>query len=293
MLEEFVGPRLRRELEEDLLLAEESARHRAARGEDPADFLYDEYQRLRPAYVDEKVAGRLRRDTRATLNGPGRFPWDLNSSILNRFLASALIGLQQGEAVGADWWRGTITHIAQEEAVYSVQLDDGESRRFDRVILRHGAGPTLAQWMSKADLELLRSRNSLDQTRVPAWPEGYFGSGQARQLRRKSSARIIQVLIPAHEGNELQKLKMDLDRCGVSTFEGLADFVFTYIQVPVAAYTYGKTWRLRNMVSGQELRHARELDGKNLFGQYVPDPRTLEQAGVLPGDILEAIFLGD
>jgi hypothetical protein len=98
-------------------------------------------------------------------------------------------------------------------------------------------------------------------------------------------------LIPARKGSELQKLEVDLDAYGVSTFEDLADLVFAYIEEPIGAFMYGKTWRLRNMVSGQELRHARELDGNNSFGTYVPDPRTLEQVNVLPGDILEAIFL--
>lgn len=293
MLEEFVGPPRRSvALEASLLLVEESACQRASRGEDPSDFLYDEYQRLRPNYVDEQVAGRLRQDTQATLNGSGRFPWNLNSSILNRFLASALIGLDQKEAVGADWWRGTLAYIAQEGAEYSVRLDDGESRKFGRVILRHGPKSAISQWISRDGLAPLQFRNELDQTRVRSWPENYFGPESPRQAQSRPPGRTIQILIPT-KGDELKKLEVDLDNDGIPSFEELANVVYACIDKPVSAFTYGKTWRLRNMVSGHDLKHARESAEKNVFGQYFSDPRPLEQVGILPGDILETIILDE
>ena len=294
MLEDFVDPRSSgTKLEDNLLRIEEAARQQVSLGEDPSDFLYDEYQRLRPAYVDERIAGRLRQDTRATLNGPSRFPWNLNSSILNRFLASALIGLQQGENVGADWWRGAISHIVQQGTEYSVQVSDGESRIFGRVILRHGPNSTLPRWMPDHALAPLQFRNELDQTRIPAWPAGYFGLEQTRPSKRGVPARTIRILIPTNESKIFRRFEFNPDVDAISTIEELLNLVYIGIEKPVEPFTYGQSWRLLNITSMQDIKHASELNEGRIAGQYVRDPRPLEQAGVLPGDTLEAIFLGD
>ena len=294
MIEEFIGQSVEQKLKDDLLHVEETAHQMAARGEDPSDFLYDEYQRLRPGIVDEQIMGRLRQDTQATLNGPSRFPWNLNTSILNRFLASALIGLK-GDTVGADWWRGTLKSITQEAAQCAVHIENEEVRRFDRVILRHGPEPVLGKWLSKADLDPLRARNVLDQTRVPAWPDGYFGEEPAKQApverpTRPPRKQTIQISIPGQDKRGMKVFDLDIGTYGISTFQDLVDVVFAALK-KIPAFTYGKTWRLRNLQTGQKLTHIRERNEKKLFGQPVADPRPLDQAGVLPGDVLEVVFL--
>ncbi|MFY2558453.1 FAD-dependent oxidoreductase [Corallococcus terminator] len=298
VLEEFLGGIPTRSLEKELLRVEEVARDKAERGEDPADFLYDEYQRLRPLHIDEMVASRLRRDTRATLNGPSQFPWRLNASILNRFLASALIGLRNGEAeftmpsaVGADWWRGEIACVSQAEGGYRVQLKSGESRLFDRVVIRHGPVSALSTWVPPTDLEGIRSRNLLDQTRAPLWPQGFFGDRVTHQSVEHLLERSVQIFIPAHEGRAAYRVELEIR--SLATFQELVNMVYFKIEPPVEPFTYGETWRLRNTVSGEVLMHARELDSKRSFFRrgLAMDSRTLEEVGILPGDNLEVIFL--
>lgn len=292
ILEEFIGGHPDRpQLEEQLLGVEEAARARAERGEDPSDFLYDEYQRIRPRYIDEKLGRRLRGDTRATLNGADHFPLNLNASILNRFLASALIGLQHdnaGHAVGADWWRGKIAHIAQEGGGYRVQLENQETRNFDRVILRHGPRSVISQWLEGAAEGQLRSRNALDQTRAPAWPEGFFGKPAVHQ-RRPAKGRKVYVYIRSRTSGEDHKFSIEV--LNLSRFDEFIDTIYLAIYPRVPPYTYGKTWRLRHRGLGQAIAHVRESAKDPRFGEYTPDPRLLEDVGILPGDELEVVFL--
>ena len=296
MLEELVGsipdrPRMERQL----LLAEEEARAKVERGEDPSEFLYDEYQRIRPRSIDEKVASRLRGDTRATLNGPGAFPWNLGSSILNRFLASALIGLEHpgaGHAVGADWWRGRIAHIDQEGGGYRVRLENEEARSFDRVILRHGPRPTISQWwMQRTDEAQLRSRNALDQTRLPAWPEGFFGQLAKPTKRPWKRVRNIRVHVPAQAGRPAGEFVIEVP--SLCRFDDLTNTIYFMLEPQPPAFTYGQTWRLRNRASGLDIVHERERAEAPGFGVYTPDSRSVEDAGILPGDDLEVVFLSD
>ncbi|PTL80347.1 hypothetical protein DAT35_29715 [Vitiosangium sp. GDMCC 1.1324] len=291
ILEELIGrhPEGAR-VEKQLLLTEEAARAKVERGEDPSDFLYDEYQRIRPRYIDDKIATRLRGDTRATLNGPDQFPWNLNSSILNRFFASALIGLRHPSSVGADWWRGKIAHIGQDGTGYLVGLENGGQRAFDRVILRHGTRAVISQWMQGSDAALVRSRNALDQTRIPAWPDGFFGEAteQKRATPRRQD-RKIYVHIPVGAGQQEITVKMDVSE--FSRVDGLLDGVYFALLPRVPAYTYGKTWRLRNRVSGLDLVHVRETLDEPRFGEPMLDSRSLEDVGILPGDELEVVFL--
>jgi hypothetical protein len=291
MLEELIGRHPdRSQVESQLLLAEEKARAKAERGEDPSDFLYDEYQRIRPRSMDEKVASRLRGDTRATLNGLGSFPWNLDSSILNRFLASALIGLRgAGQAVGADWWRGKIAHIHQEGGGYRVRLENEEVRGFDRVILRHGPKPAVSPWwVQKTSEESIRSRNALDQTRVPAWPEGFFGSPEAPPRRsRQRQMGVVHVQVPASAHGLHDRLAINVPSS--ARFDDLIDAIYFAVEPLFPPFTYGKLWRLHNKTAGIDLVHEREQ--RPLSGTYGRDARSIEDAGILPGDELAIVLL--
>jgi hypothetical protein len=295
MLGELIGKHPdRSQVESQLLLVEEKARAKVEQGEDPSDFLYDEYQRIRPRSIDEKVASRLRGDTRATLNGLGSFPWNLDSSILNRFLASALIGLRSaGQAVGADWWRGKIAHIHQEGGGYRVRLENEDARSFDRVILRHGPRSAISPWWGQKTSEaLIRSRNALDQTRVPAWPEGFFGQPEVppRQVRvRKPQMGIVHVHVPARANRKPNRLAINVPSS--ARFDELIDAIFFAVDVAFPPFTYGQVWRLHNKTSGLPLVHERERAKVPVFGVYSSDPRSLEDVGILPGDELELVFL--
>jgi tetratricopeptide (TPR) repeat protein len=139
--------------------------------------LNEQYKHLHvPPEFDERLQMRLRTDTQAVLNGEGEFPLSTGASILNRFLVSRLLRSKGG----ARYVPGAI-QTQPAEAGYTVTFRSGRREHFDRLIVRHGAKPALSNengfaWLAKEDIEQLRARNELDQTRYPLWPQGFFGS---------------------------------------------------------------------------------------------------------------------
>ncbi len=147
--------------------------------------------------MDAKLKARLRSDTEVTLMGLGPSPLTLNSSILNRFLASRLLfnfGVNYlcGRFEGAESMEGE-----GGRRVYRVRFtSEGQTRHreFDAVVLRHGPLSALARYFkpvweyASAKLEGVRE---VDRTRHPIWPRGEFFGPEGRSTAQRSlEARV-------------------------------------------------------------------------------------------------------
>lgn len=145
---------------------------------DAAQIISTGYQALEAnttKFVDTWLLSK-KRDRVVYLNGPTDAALTSGASILNRFLASRVLQLGL-----ASYWYGVIPKegITKVGTRWTVTLEDGDSKSFDHVIIRHGTDPALARVFPKPDLwaasEQLRHRNELDQTREPH--EGWYRTG--------------------------------------------------------------------------------------------------------------------
>jgi hypothetical protein len=100
---------------------------------------------------------------------------------------------------------------------------------------------------------------------------------------------IVHVHVPAHAASKPNRLAINVPSS--ARFDDLIDAIFFAVDAPIPAFTYGKVWRLHNKTSGLPLVHERERAKVPVFGTYSPDNRSLEDAGILPGDELELVFL--
>ena len=138
----------------------------------PDAALTEHYKQLRvPPALDEQLQQRLRKDTRAVLNGREPFPLSPSTSILNRFLVSRLLWGKDG----ARFVSGPLK-VQTEGTGYTVTFQSGRREHFDRLIIRHGTEPALStekgfSWLSDEDIKTLRARCELDQTREPIWDD--------------------------------------------------------------------------------------------------------------------------
>lgn len=161
-------PRMRG-VEAELVHVEEQI---AALPDDAATRLLGErYADLRvPPEVDALLAGRARRDTRVTLNGPEPVPLAPRADVFNRFLVSRLVAL--GEL---RYLPGKIEAIDGAGDGYDVRLADGSRHRFDAVSIRHGTVPALRSAFPEVWDSYYPARNRLPHVLpAPAWPDGFF-----------------------------------------------------------------------------------------------------------------------
>jgi FAD dependent oxidoreductase/NACHT domain len=173
-----------RKLGDRLLAVEaEAIRHEQEHGpESASELLWKRYTRELDSlagFVDTALAKSVRGRS-VTLNGPGAFATTLQASILNRLLVARLL-----HCVHADYWPGTIQEAKQDTREgWQVTLSDHSDERFDEVIVRHGTQPALTARFRDIDdacRRELKPRNVLDQTRVPAWPRGFFAAVAPRR----------------------------------------------------------------------------------------------------------------
>lgn len=164
-------------LGERLLEIEDGLSTFAADPDRASDYLGEEYARLGDLTqpVDDALTRHPRSDLNVVLNGPTPDFVTTQASILNRFLASRLIALGI-----AEYWPDPIRAggIVKKGGRWEVETVHGESRQFDRVVLRHGTNPALASvfpreklWEKSANLA---AKNQLDQTRRPIL--GWYGN---------------------------------------------------------------------------------------------------------------------
>ena len=196
-------------LKKEVLQIEQAARNKDEI--DRAKFVSRAYRNLGgAASLNQRVLDRLRRDTRAVLNGPTQFPLSLNSSILNRLLASRLLYLSDA---GVEIRSGELKSVTPH-APFEVVFDGGSKESFEEVIIRHGADPALkigfpAIWNA---CEPLRNRNVLDQTREPLWKQGDFGEAPrpSRNMQRSDAKEIIYIhdcLLPDYFSGRTQEIE--------------------------------------------------------------------------------------
>ena len=123
-----------------------------------------------PAAVDALLQGRLRSDTRVTLNGPEAFALAPRADLFNRFILSRLLRLD-----GLEYVAGAVEDVSAEGAGWQVTLTGGRVLHVDRVNVRHGTVPSLAAAFPEIWAAYAPVRRALPHlTPRPAWPEGYF-----------------------------------------------------------------------------------------------------------------------
>lgn len=136
-----------------------------------AVWLAERYRALPvPPSLDETLRGRLRERTTVVLNGPGVNLLDAGSAVLNRLLAWRLVRLG-----AVTYLPGKISRVEHAGTGYEVHFEASPPRRFDRVVIRHGAIPAAEQFpMIWAHRDEFRARGTLDQTRFQIWPNGFY-----------------------------------------------------------------------------------------------------------------------
>lgn len=157
-------------------------------------YLTDTYRSLEvPRIFDEHIHSRLRSDTIATLNGPSPNPLTLSASILNRLLASRLLFHYKN----VDYWHGEISEgkvRKNDLGKWEVSLKSGSRKCFHEVIIRHGTESSLKSflWLWEKCEKPLKSRNLLDETRVPLWEKDWFAVTNPVAIQQSSQGEKIQ-----------------------------------------------------------------------------------------------------
>lgn len=189
-------------------IEQESSRVRLVGG-NPDAFISKKYAEMElPESFDRALSERLRKDTQATLNGPGQYPLGRGASILNRFLVSRLVyGLKD-----VQYWHGVIPEkgIKKEGEKFLVDLGSGDARWFNDVVIRHGAVSALNESfpeISAACAASLRRSADFDQTRTPLWPAGWFGGTTPVEERPLPSLHMGSATFPINENSNPRHLK--------------------------------------------------------------------------------------
>jgi tetratricopeptide (TPR) repeat protein len=160
-----------------------------SRGRIPESDLGNHYDRLPvPKALDDKLRGRLRPDTTATLNARSSYYLSAGACILNRFLLSRLMAVdripyKQGDA-----------EVKKAADGYAVTFKDlGKTEKYDKVIIRRGPEAEsplhrfFREGLDKVHVRL-RELATLDQTRKPIF--------QHTDFARKSKA-VQTIVSPA------------------------------------------------------------------------------------------------
>ena len=167
-----------------------------------SSFLYSRYYRLDiPKDLIRHLKTDLRTDTIVTLNGPNRTPFDLNSSILNRFITFLL------------WQHGRLKYRSGRISVrpdnsgppWRVEFQDlwrpSEFREYDELVVRHGFVKAIDRLFS-ADLvkELSATAPELrDPTRFPQFDRLFLADPALRYWKKQ--ARLDHALANAHRAS--------------------------------------------------------------------------------------------
>jgi tetratricopeptide (TPR) repeat protein len=166
-----------------------------------------------PLELDEQLRRDLRTDTSVVLNATSPSPLSSRASILNRFLASRLIQLNNVT------YRSGSIEVAREKQDYRVTFTDGglqETEHFYDIVIRHGPDSrlkTLLQpLLSEDDLNKLdvrmRTLADFDRAREPLF--------EAKDFVPPGSTLGPQAPVPqvpsSHEGNSDPELPAQ-DRC--------------------------------------------------------------------------------
>jgi hypothetical protein len=100
---------------------------------------------------------------------------------------------------------------------------------------------------------------------------------------------MVLVRVPARANHPHRMYGINIPSS--ARLDDLIDAIYFSIEPFFPPFTYGKTWRLHNKTSGLDIVHAREHAEDPAFGSYASDPRSIEDAGILPGEELEVVFL--
>ncbi|UQA57507.1 FAD-dependent oxidoreductase [Polyangium aurulentum] len=141
------------------------------------DFLFKQYQQIKVQAITDRILARKREDVRVTLNVVEPYFLQANSSALNRLLVAQL-----WHACRFDFLAGKLRSVEKDGDRLRVTLENGKVRHFNRVVLRHGPKPALAQdfeevWTACGSWRETwkRAPHLLDQTRERYWQKGAFG----------------------------------------------------------------------------------------------------------------------
>ena len=174
-----------------------------------SSYLYQEYDQLPvPDGLITELHARLRRDTEVFINGRGSKPFDLNASILNRFLVFLLLKYGRlnylpGEIGSEVRWSASEdpeTQPGTMEVSFQRQGTANSPRtfnqKFDIVVVRHGPVSPVPGIVSDDSVAALRERNAApaDPTRLPLWPDGFFHGGGTVRVRPRWGLRERKVV---------------------------------------------------------------------------------------------------
>lgn len=162
---------------------ETDAKNFICTGADPSESIYFAYKNLpvKTAF-DDHLRSKLRSDTQVIFNFPD-WPFSYNSSVLHRFLVSRLLAIDAAMTI----LPGNLLAVEGHEPNLSghFKTDSGEiTCTFNKLVIRHGPQAALRRDFPHSNQHfesILRARNALDETRIPAWPQNFWGKPTAPQ----------------------------------------------------------------------------------------------------------------
>ncbi|WP_437671221.1 FAD-dependent oxidoreductase [Sorangium sp. So ce131] len=147
-----------------------------ARDEVDAASLSSRYKRLRSG-TDAALKQKLGKHNTVVLNGSEEAPFNLGSSILNRFLVARLLLVDEGFTT---YIGDRLVEVQREGARYRAKFKSGRTELFDEVVLRHGPrSPLEALLPSLHD----KARTALGHLARRSLPEERFDRSKFRGAR--------------------------------------------------------------------------------------------------------------
>lgn len=142
---------------------------------DQSAFIYKEYSQL--SIPDTQSANLTwRTDTRVTLNGRNKYPFALNSSILNRFLVFLLYRAKQVQYIQGDMTENSIARTDRGSFVVRVGKRSDAWREYDDVLVRQGPKSSLGATFPRIDARLPDPSPGAPPSAIAEeqWEPGFF-----------------------------------------------------------------------------------------------------------------------
>ncbi|WP_437779086.1 FAD-dependent oxidoreductase [Sorangium sp. So ce1097] len=182
----------------------EVARGEVGAASHAASYLSSKYNRIRSG-TDGALKRKLGKHNTVVLNGSEKAPFNLGSSILNRFLVARLLVVDEGLTT---YIGDRLDEVQREGTRYRAKFKSGRTELFDEVVLRHGPrSPLEALLPSLHD----KARTALGHLARRSLPEERFDRSKFRAARGAGTAAPPDPHEPGRSGSSSPDADADVE----------------------------------------------------------------------------------